>query len=50
MNLNAEPGLQHGVLYELMKFTINIITERITDRYQPEAEIIEEEIYIEDEN
>ena len=50
MNFNAEPGLKHGVLYELMKFTINIITERITDRYQPEAEIIEEEIYIEDEN
>ena len=45
-NFNAEPGLQHGILYELMKFTINFITEDITNRYNkyPEEEIIIEEI------
>lgn len=45
MNFNAEPGLQHGILYEVIKFTINVITENFTNRhndYPVEESIIEE--------
>ena len=46
MNFNAEPGLKHGILYEVMKFTINVITENFTNRHNdyPVEEIIIEEI------
>jgi hypothetical protein len=45
MNFNAEPGLKHGILYEVIKFTINVITENFTNRhndYPVEESIIEE--------